>query len=162
MCFRSLDSVSFLDTEDGISAWFGASICFQLLLKLCVLFGPLWALQMAYSIPGSAEMLEVYWNLVHLKQYFFSFPTFLGEGRLIADIMTDFCWIFVFWLCLLNTMTKHHVSLATELAKTWRNHLNTLGLEIFSCTLLECMLINCILGKEKITWKSLLFLVEWK
>lgn len=58
-------------------------------------------------------------------------------------------------------MTKY-VFLATELAKTRRNHLNILGLEIFSCTLLECMLINCVLGKEKIMWNILLFLVEGK
>lgn len=75
-CFRSSNFVSFFEPEDmGYSAWFEASICFQLLPKLSVLFGLLRSLQMTYSIPRSpeAELLEVYWNLMYLSRLFFLF-----------------------------------------------------------------------------------------
>lgn len=64
-----------LNLKMGYSAWFEASICFQLLPKLSVLFGLLRSLQMTYSIPRSpeAELLEVYWNLMYLSRLFFPF-----------------------------------------------------------------------------------------
>lgn len=69
-CFRSLDFVSSLSLKIEYSPWFGAS-CFQLLLKLSVLFEPLQALQMThYSILRSleAKLLEVHWSPVHLSR----------------------------------------------------------------------------------------------
>lgn len=80
-----------LTLKTGYSAQFGASICFQLLLKLSVLLGPLHTLQMIHSVPKSPEdeLLKVYWNLVYLSSTFCPF----WEGRLIANIMTNFCWV---------------------------------------------------------------------
>lgn len=66
-CFRSLDFVSFLDTEDWVFYLTWGQRLFSAVMKLSVLFGPLQALQMAHSIPRSPEneLLEVYWKFGH-------------------------------------------------------------------------------------------------
>lgn len=75
-----------LTLKIGYPAWLEASICFQLLLKLSVFFGPRHTFQMAHSTPrpSATELLEVDWTLVQFLIFY---------SCLIADVMTDFCWI---------------------------------------------------------------------
>lgn len=145
-----------LTLKIGYSASFGVSIFFQVLLKWSVLFGPLQALQMAHSIPRSAELLEVYWSFVSLSNAFF--PT-LGEGGLYSrhdkfllghiglSLRNFIC--FVSWLHLIRDLNTKPCFLGHWISQdTWRNHLNIFGffhahgscIEIFSCTRLESTL----------------------
>lgn len=88
-CFRSLDSVSVLVSEDWV---------------LCLTWGQL----LLKSHPGYLEHSKVYRRLIpflgHLKLTCWKFIgglynkarlsfSFLGEGRLTAGVMTDFCCI---------------------------------------------------------------------
>lgn len=91
--FRSLDLVYSLTLKIWYSACFGASVCFQLSLMKCNLDHSRLDRWLTPPLGHLKLRCWQFTGIMYIKQYFVWRGRTGGEGSLISNVMTDFCWV---------------------------------------------------------------------